>query len=280
MLEVADLKYYAKIDEIFNQYKPTAVIHFAALKAVGESVAHPLMYYENNVGGTVNLLKAMEKHGCGTIVFSSSACVYGDNPCCKEEDPLQPINPYGQTKVMCEQIMKDYCVAHPDFIAIALRYFNPIGAHQSGLIGEEPKGIPNNIMPYIQKVASGQLPHLNIFGNDYDTPDGTGVRDYIHVVDLALGHIAAMNQKSKGFSVFNLGTGSGTSVLELVAACEKAYGHPIKTQMQGRRPGDAPKCTANVDKANTELGWRTKLSIDDMCRDSCNWTKNNPNGYE
>lgn len=252
------------------------------MKAVGESVAKPLMYYENNVGGTVNLIKAMEKHECNTLIFSSSACVYGDIPLCKETDAVNAINPYGQTKIMCEQIMRDYCKANEKFVGIALRYFNPIGAHESGLIGEEPKGIPNNIMPYIQKVALSQLPHLNVFGTDYPTIDGTGIRDYIHVVDLAKGHLAAMNKELvlKGFNVYNLGTGNGTSVLELVAAVERAYGHPIKTIMQARRPGDSAKSVACVDKANEELGWKTIFNIDDMCKDSAKWTKRNPNGYE
>lgn len=229
-MEIVDLKNSADLDQVFEKHHPTSVIHFAAFKAVGESVEKPLDYYENNVGGTITLLKTMKKHDCNLIVFSSSACVYGSIPYCKETDPLSPINPYGWTKVMCEQILKDYANSNSKVLAIALRYFNPIGAHSSGLIGEEPKGIPNNLMPYLQKVASGQLPHLNVFGNDYDTPDGTGVRDYIHVVDLALGHIAAIEKRNdlKGFNVYNLGTGRGTSVLELKTAFEKAYETEIK----------------------------------------------------
>ena len=185
---------FATLDQIFEKHKPHAVIHFAAFKAVGESVKKPLEYYDNNLAGTIQLLKAMKKHNCNTIVFSSSACVYGDNASCKETDPNMPLNPYGHTKVMIEQILKDYSFSNDDFLAISLRYFNPVGAHPSGLIGEDPKDIPNNLMPYIQRVVSGHLPHLNVFGNDYKTPDGTGVRDYIHVVDLALGHIAALKK--------------------------------------------------------------------------------------
>lgn len=226
-------------------------------------------------------MKAMDKHGSSMMVFSSSACCYGDNAYCKETDPTGPINPYGQTKVMCEQIIKDYCHAHPNFSGISLRYFNPIGAHQSGMIGEEPKGVPANILPYIMKVANGQLPHLNVFGSDYPTEDGTGVRDYIHVVDLALGHIVCLEKQEqlKGYHVYNLGTGKGTSVLQLVKAYETANNVVIKTVMQPRRPGDAAQAVACVDKVFNELGWKTKLTVEEACRDSGNWTTKNPNGY-
>lgn len=211
-----DIKDLGKMEElVFQKYKITSCIHFAAFKAVGESVAKPLEYYHNNVCGSVTLLRLLQKYQVRLFIFSSSACVYGDNPHCIEGDKIQPINPYGQTKAMIEQIMKDYAFSDPEFCGISLRYFNPIGAHHSGLIGESPNDIPNNLMPYIMRVANGHLPHLNVFGTDYNTVDGTGVRDYIHVVDLAKGHIAALNKKAdlKGFQVFNLGTGNGTSVL-------------------------------------------------------------------
>ncbi|CDW75571.1 udp-glucose 4-epimerase [Stylonychia lemnae] len=279
--EEVDLRDATRLSQVFHEYLPDAVIHFAALKAVGESVAKPLDYYENNVGGTINLLKSMNLYKCNMIVFSSSACVYGDNPYASETDRLAPINPYGMTKVMCEQIIQDYSNTNKNFAAVILRYFNPIGAHSSGMIGEDPKDIPNNLMPYLQKVASGQLPHLNVFGKDYDTVDGTGVRDYIHVVDLAQGHIVALDKQEQlqGYHVFNLGTGNGTSVLQLATAFEKAFETEMKKVMCDRRPGDAPKSTACADKVFNELGWKAKLDIDDMCRDSANWTKKNPNGF-
>ena len=215
----------------------------------------------------------MQKHGVNVIVFSSSACVYGDNGNCKEDDPIVPVNPYGQTKAFIEQILKDQAFANKQFLAISLRYFNPIGAHPSGYIGESPNDIPNNLMPYIQKVAEGKLPHLNVYGTDYDTVDGTGVRDYIHVVDLAQGHISALNkaQSLKGFNVYNLGTGKGTSVLELVTAFEKATNFQLPIVKTDRRPGDAVILKACVDKANRELEWRAKLTIEDMCRDAYKW---------
>ena len=267
---------------VFQKYTITSCIHFAAFKAVGESVAKPLEYYYNNVCGSVTLLRLLQKYKVRVFIFSSSACVYGDNPSCIEGDKIQPINPYGQTKAMIEQIMKDYAFSDPEFCGISLRYFNPIGAHHSGLIGESPNDIPNNLMPYIMRVANGHLPHLNVFGTDYNTVDGTGVRDYIHVVDLAKGHIAALNKKAElqGFQVFNLGTGNGTSVLQLVSAFESASGLKIKTVLTDRRPGDAETTLAIPDRANTVLEWKTQFNVEDMCRDTWNWTRQNPNGYE
>jgi len=269
-------------DKIFKNYKFKSAIHFAALKAVGESVAKPLEYYHNNVSGTIYLLRLMQKYEVKCFVFSSSACVYGDNPKCLEDDKIQPINPYGQTKAMIEQIMRDYAQSNSSFSAISLRYFNPIGAHTSGMIGESPNDIPNNLMPYIMRVANGHLPHLGVFGTDYDTVDGTGVRDYIHVTDLAKGHTAALKRSEAlhGFNAFNLGTGNGTSVLELVAAFERASGLTIKTVMQERRAGDAATTLAIPDLANKTLEWKTELTIEDACRDTWNWAKKNPNGYD
>lgn len=268
-------------DKIFKRYKIKSVIHFAALKAVGDSVKRPLEYYHNNVGSTIKLLMLMRDYNVPTFVFSSSATVYGDNPLSDENAKIQPINPYGQTKAMIEQIMSDYADSNPKAIMIALRYFNPIGAHESGLIGEDPNDIPNNLMPYIQKVASGHLPHLRVFGTDYETKDGTGVRDYIHVTDLAKGHIAALkNQdKLKGYEVFNLGTGQGTTVLEMRDAFEKASGLKIKFEMHGRRPGDAQQVLAIPDRANQVLGWKTELTVEDACAHSWKWVKLNPNGF-
>ena len=242
----------------------------------------PLEYYHNNVCGTVTLLQLMQKYGVKVFVFSSSACVYGENPQCVEQDKIQPINVYGQTKAMTEQIMKDYAYSDKEFCAIALRYFNPIGAHSSGLIGESPNDIPNNLMPYIMRVANGHLPELGVFGNDYNTVDGTGVRDYIHVVDLAKGHTAALakQEELKGYHVFNLGTGNGTSVLQLVQAFERASGVKIPYSIKPRRDGDAEQCLAIPEKANKVLGWYTMFDIEQMCRDTWNWTSKNPNGYD
>jgi len=258
------------LDELFSKSKFDAVIHFAGLKAVGESVAEPLKYYDNNVAGTVNLLQYMAKHSVKKIIFSSSATVYGNPETLpiREETPTgTTTNPYGTTKSMVEQILKDVTAADPKFIAVLLRYFNPIGAHESGLIGENPNGIPNNLAPYIAQVAQKLRPHLNVFGNDYNTADGTGVRDYIHVVDLALGHVAALEKIEKpGTHIYNLGTGNGTSVLELIAAYEKASGKKIPYKISPRRPGDIDACYADCDKAFSDLGWRAMRDIDDMCR--------------
>ena len=261
-----------------------SAIHFAGLKAVGESVALPGKYYFNNIVSTLNLLEMMSKYNAKKIVFSSSATVYGvpETVPINENFPLSTTNPYGETKLMIERILKDFWVSDPDWSASVLRYFNPIGAHKSGLIGENPRGIPNNLMPYIAKVAAGQLPYLSVFGNDYPTKDGTGVRDYIHVVDLAKAHLKALERANTrtGIEYFNIGTGKGYSVLELVAAYEKATGIKINYLIAPRRPGDVAKCYADAHKAHKVLGWRAENDIDDMCRDMANWQKKNPNGYE
>jgi UDP-glucose 4-epimerase len=273
----ADMRDFNGVDGIFKENTIDSVIHFAGLKAVGESVEKPLEYYENNVSGTINVLKAMNKNSCKNIIFSSSATVYGLNNKVPFEEtmPLSAINPYGQSKIMIEKILTDLCKADLEWSAVILRYFNPIGAHESGLLGENPKGIPNNLIPYINHVALGDLPYLNIFGNDYDTPDGTGVRDYIHVVDLAKGHIKAMDYgfKHKGAEVFNLGSGKGTSVFEIVKAYEKASGKKIKYKIIGRRAGDVGMCYADIRKAEKVLDWHAKYDIEKMCRDSWNFIK-------
>ena len=264
-----DLLDYPLLDKTFKNGKFDAVIHFAGLKAVGESVKEPLKYYENNIGGTINLLKSMLKYGVKKIIFSSSATVYGNPKSLPiyEDFPLAPTNPYGETKLVIENMLVDTCRSQKDFIAVILRYFNPVGAHSSGLIGERPNGIPNNLAPYIAQVVSRTLPKLRIFGDDYDTPDGTGIRDYIHITDLALGHVAALEKVgTAGVHVFNLGTGKGTSVLELVHAYECACGKKIPYEIAPRRDGDIAECYANCDKAKQILGWNTKLNIDDMCR--------------
>lgn len=270
------------IAEIFEKNEISAVIHFAGLKAVGESVEKPLEYYHNNITGTINLLRVMKRYGCKTIVFSSSATVYGvTNQAPYTEDmPTSATNPYGYTKVMIEQILKDLTVPDDEWSVAALRYFNPIGAHKSGLIGEDPNGIPNNLVPYIAQVASGRLEKLKVFGNDYDTPDGTGVRDYIHVVDLAKGHISALKYAldHKGFTPVNLGTGKGSSVLDVVKAYEKASGKEIPVEITERRAGDIATSYADTSLAKKLLGWEAELDLDDMCRDSWNFTVKNPEG--
>ena len=256
-------------------------IHFAGLKAVGESVAKPIEYYHNNVTGTLILLDTMRKHGCKKIVFSSSATVYGNPKTVpiKEDFPLSTTNPYGTTKLMIEQILKDLYVSDNEWSVILLRYFNPIGAHKSGKLGESPNGIPNNLMPYINQVACGKLDHLNVFGDDYPTKDGTGVRDYIHVVDLSLGHLKAIDKvrTMKGVEIYNLGTGKGYSVLDIVKAFEDATGIKIKYEITSRRPGDIPTCYADPTKAKEELGWEATKDIKEMCEDSWRFTKNNTN---
>ncbi len=261
-----------------------SVIHFAAYKAVGESVQKPIEYYKNNLISTLNLLEGMRKHGVKNIVFSSSATVYG-NPATvpiTEDFPLSATNPYGQTKLMVEQILRDASVADPTLKVALLRYFNPIGAHKSGRIGEDPSDIPNNLVPYIAQVAVGRLECLSVFGNDYNTPDGTGVRDYIHVVDLALGHIAALKKLAgiEGVFTCNLGTGNGYSVLDVVAAYEKACGRPVPYKIMPRRPGDIASCYADTKKASEELGWKANYGIEEMCADSWRWQSQNPNGYK
>lgn len=262
-----------------------ACIHFAGLKAVGESVAKPLWYYRNNVTGTLNLMESLARNGCKNLVFSSSATVYGqpDPVPATEESKMQPTNPYGRTKYFIEEIMKDACVSDKDWKIVLLRYFNPVGAHPSGRIGEDPRGVPNNLMPFVQQVAVGRRKELTVFGNDYDTPDGTGVRDYIHVMDLAEGHVAALLKIARTpdmhCATYNLGTGQGTSVLEMVAAFEKACGKEIPKKMSDRRPGDNAVVTAKTDFAEQELGWKAKFTIEDCCRDQWNWCSNNPYGY-
>ena len=266
----ADIRDKEALEKIFAENKIDAVIHFAGLKAVGESVQIPLEYYHNNITGTLILCDVMRNAGCKTIVFSSSATVYGMNNVSpfKEDMPTSCTNPYGWTKLMLEQILTDLSVSDPEWSVVLLRYFNPIGAHESGLIGENPSGIPNNLFPYIARVAAGILPCLSVFGNDYDTPDGTGVRDYIHVVDLAQGHLKALDYAvaHKGAEAVNLGTSRGTSVLELVAAFEKASGVKVNYKIADRRPGDIGSCYANTEKAEKLLGWKAKYGIEDMCR--------------
>lgn len=278
----ADMRDETAVRRIFSEQEIEAVVHFAGLKAVGESVAKPLAYYENNLNGTFVLLKVMKEFGCKVIVFSSSATVYGmHNPVPYVEDmPTSATNPYGYTKVMIEQILHDLCTADPDFSVVALRYFNPIGAHKSGLIGEDPNGIPNNLLPYIGQVAIGKLKQLSVYGNDYDTPDGTGVRDYIHVVDLAKGHVCAIDyaMAHKGFLPINLGTGNGVSVLEMVQAYGKACGHDIPYRITDRRPGDIAASYANASRAKELLGWEAKETLETMCEDSWRFMQQNPNG--
>jgi len=269
--------------KVFAENKIEGVIHFAGLKAVGESVAIPLKYYHNNITGTVILCEIMQEFGVKKIVFSSSATVYGmpERVPISEDFPLGATNPYGRTKLMIEEILRDLHTSDPEWSIALLRYFNPIGAHKSGRIGEDPNGIPNNLMPYITQVAVGKLKELRVFGNDYPTPDGTGVRDYIHVVDLAVGHLHALKKimTTTGVDAYNLGTGRGYSVLEMVAAFEKASGKKIPYKIVDRRPGDIAICYADPTKAKKELGWEAKRDIAEMCEDSWRWQSTNPNGY-
>ncbi len=278
----ADIRDEAAVRAVFSAHEIEAVVHFAGLKAVGESVEKPLAYYENNINGTFVLLKVMQEFGCKTIVFSSSATVYGmHNPVPYMEGmPTSATNPYGYTKVMIEQILHDICVADPEFRVVALRYFNPIGAHKSGLIGEDPNGIPNNLLPYIGQVAVGKLEQLSVFGDDYDTPDGTGVRDYIHVVDLAKGHVCAIAyaKAHTGFMPINLGTGNGVSVLEMVHAYEKACGHALNYRIAPRRAGDIASSYADASRAKELLGWEAHETLETMCEDSWRFMQQNPNG--
>ena len=278
----ADLLDKAAIERIFSESSIDSVIHFAGLKAVGESVQKPILYYHNNITGTLNLCDVMQSHNVKKIVFSSSATVYGSPKSVPIDEtfPLSTTNPYGSTKLMIEQILRDIYIADKEWSIALLRYFNPIGAHPSGLIGEDPNGIPNNLVPYIAQVAVGKLECLGVFGNDYPTHDGTGVRDYIHVVDLALGHLKALDKvrRDKGVDAYNLGTGKGYSVLDVVKAYEKACGKPVKYQIKPRRPGDIAECYANPKKAKEILGWEATRGIDEMCRDSWNFTLKNPQG--
>ncbi|XP_076882714.1 UDP-glucose 4-epimerase GEPI48-like [Bidens hawaiensis] len=280
-----DIRDKSELKKLFASTKFDAVIHFAGLKAVGESVQKPLMYYDNNVVGTLTLLEVMEAHRCKKIVFSSSATVYGWPKVlpCTEDFPLSAASPYGRTKLMVEDIFRDIYASHSGWKMIMLRYFNPVGAHPSGYIGEDPLGSPNNLMPFIQQVAVGRLPALKVFGTDYSTKDGTGVRDYIHVSDLATGHLAALRKLSDpetGCEAYNLGTGKGTSVLEMVAAFEKVSGKKIPLVISGRRPGDAEVVYASTAKAERELNWKAENGIEEMCRDQWNWASKNPYGYQ
>lgn len=279
-----DLLDYEATDKVFAENKFDAVIHFAGLKAVGESCRIPLRYYHNNITGTLNLLDIMNKHNVKKIVFSSSATVYGDPHTVpiKEDFPLSCTNPYGQTKLDIEYILKDLSKSDPEWGVILLRYFNPVGAHESGMIGEDPNGIPNNLIPYISQVAIGKLECLSVFGDDYDTKDGTGVRDYIHVVDLADGHLKALEKikDNTGVFIYNLGTGVGYSVLDMVKAFSKACGKDVEYKIVDRRPGDIASCYADPAKAKAELGFEATHNLDDMCRDTWNWQTKNPNGYK
>lgn len=279
-----DLRDEDKLRQVFRENEIDSVIHFAGLKSVGESVAKPLSYYENNIGSTISLCKIMAEFGVSKLVFSSSATVYGPprHIPIREEDPTGPTtNPYGETKLMIERILDDTRAAGTLSSVIILRYFNPIGAHESGLIGENPRGIPNNLLPYITQVSVGKLPYLQIFGNDYDTPDGTCIRDYIHVVDLARAHLAALRrlEKCDGTEIYNVGTGKGTSVLEIIRAFEEASGIRIPCQIAPRRPGDVPVNYSDPTLAERVLGWKAEYDIDRMCRDAYRWQKNNPDGY-
>ncbi|MGM9913405.1 UDP-glucose 4-epimerase GalE [Floccifex sp.] len=280
-----DILDFDALDQIFDKEQIDAVIHFAGLKAVGESVSKPLEYYENNISGTLSLVKAMKKHDVKNIIFSSSATVYGNPaqiPITEQCPKGQCTNPYGWTKWMLEQILSDLHVADPEWNVILLRYFNPIGAHESGLIGEDPKGIPNNLIPYVSQVAIGKLECVGVFGNDYDTPDGTGVRDYIHVVDLARGHVKALEKikEHAGCKIYNLGTGNGYSVLDVIHAFEKVCNKKIPYQIKPRRPGDIATCYSKCDKAKEELGWQAEYDLNDMVSSSWKWQTMNPNGYE
>ncbi len=273
----------AAVENIFTEQQIDGVIHFAGLKAVGESVEQPVRYYYNNVVSTLTLCNVMKRHGVNKFVFSSSATVYGENaiPFVETMDLLPTTNPYGETKVMSERILKDVANVEPDWSVALLRYFNPIGAHESGRIGEDPQGIPNNLMPYITQVASGKRDHLRVWGNDYPTVDGSGVRDYIHVMDLAIGHVKALEKlcEEKGVLIYNLGTGSGVSVLQLVHAFEKANNLTIPYKIYDRRAGDIAEFYADASKAEREMGWKATRTIEDMCRDAWNWQRQNPQGY-
>lgn len=279
-----DLLDMEALDKVFCDYPEIdSVIHFAGLKAVGESCKIPLNYYHNNLTGTFNLLDCMLRHGVNRIVFSSSATVYGSPKTVpiKEDFPLSATNPYGETKLMLESVLRDVAKANPEFSVCILRYFNPIGAHESGLMGEDPRGIPNNLLPYIAKVAAGKLECLSVFGNDYNTPDGTGIRDYIHVVDLAIAHLRALEytESFKGTDYFNIGTGNGYSVLEMVKAYGDAWGEPVKYKIASRRPGDVEICYADSTKAKQILGWEAERDLKCMCEDSARWQRMNPDGY-
>jgi len=278
-----DVRDRAALDEVFAQNRIAAVMHFAGLKAVGESVEQPLVYYDNNVRGTLELLAAMQKAGTQTLIFSSSATVYGDSAFVpyREDSALSPTSPYGRSKLMIEEILNDVYQSRPDWSIGCLRYFNPVGAHPSGLIGEDPRGTPNNLMPYIAQVAIGRREKLRIYGNDYPTPDGTGVRDYIHIMDLVEGHLSALAycRERGGMLTVNLGTGEGSSVLQVVRAFEKASSRPIPYEITARRPGDVAQCWADPSLANATLGWKATRGLPEMCADSWRWQSTNPDGY-
>jgi UDP-glucose 4-epimerase len=278
-----DLREEKLLDNVFASNTFDSVIHFAGLKAVGESVKNPLLYYDNNVNGSITLFKLMQKHGVEKLVFSSSACVYGEPKTTPitEDFPIKPLNPYGQTKAIIEQIVKDINISDKKFKVIILRYFNPVGAHESGLIGEDPRNIPNNLVPYIAQVAVGRLNELSVFGGDYNTPDGTGVRDYIHVVDLAKAHVKAIEKLDSvsDVEIYNLGTGRGCSVLEVIRSFEKASGKKIAYKIVARRPGDSATVFTDPSLANFKLNWKAKKNIDQMCEDVWNWQSKNPKGF-
>ncbi|KAI9346994.1 UDP-glucose 4-epimerase [Obelidium mucronatum] len=280
----ADIRDTEALNRIFLSHTIVSVVHFAGLKSVSESISKPLEYFSVNVNGTAILLETMKSHGCNKIVFSSSATVYGQPQFTPltESHPLGPINPYGRSKHMAELLIEDFCAANPSFQAVALRYFNPIGAHPSGLIGEDPSGVPSNLIPFVTQVMTGKLAHLNVFGTDYETKDGSGVRDFIHVVDLAQGHVAALKHLEEvegGFRVYNMGTGNGYSVLEIVKSMEQVSGIPVKMEFKPRREGDAGEVIASAEKANAALKWAATRTIRDMCATSWNWQKSNPNGF-
>lgn len=278
-----DIRDAALLDQLFSEQSIDSVVHFAGLKAVGESTEIPLDYYENNVWGTINLLQVMRRHGVKKLVFSSSATVYGDPASVpiREDFPLSATNPYGRSKLMIEDMLRDLALSDSDWQVALLRYFNPVGAHPSGTIGEDPNGIPNNLMPFIAQVAIGKRPELAVFGDDYNTPDGTGVRDYIHVVDLAVGHVKAIEklEQKPGCVAYNLGTGKGYSVLEMVRAFEKASGKPVPYKVVARRPGDIAQCYADPAFAERELGWRAEKGLEEMMVDAWRWQSGNPEGY-
>ena len=278
-----DIRERAALRRLFERYAIDAVVHFAGLKAVGESVEKPLLYYDNNIAGSIALFEEMAAAGVKSVVFSSSATVYGDPATVPitEDFPLSATNPYGRSKLFIEDMLRDMARADAGWNIALLRYFNPVGAHESGLIGEDPRGIPNNLMPYIAQVAVGRRPHLNVFGGDYPTPDGTGVRDYIHVVDLARGHVAALNKLRQlgGVQTWNLGTGRGVSVLDMVHAFEAASGKRVPYQVVARRPGDVAQCWADPSRAAQELGWRAEYDLPRMCADAWRWQSDNPDGY-
>lgn len=281
--EEVDLTEEKELEKVFENKEIDAVIHFAALKAVGESVAHPLLYYQNNLVSTLNLCKLMLKYNVNKLVFSSSCTVYGQPKSVpiSEDSPLHAANPYGQTKLTCEQFLKDICAANKDFYVSCLRYFNPVGAHKSGLIGEDPNGVPSNLLPFAAQVAAGKRAALKIFGDDYETVDGTGVRDYIHITDLAAGHVAALKNidKHNNWEAYNLGTGKGSSVLQVVKAFESASGNKIPYEIAGRRPGDVAEVYADPSKANRTLGWSAVKTMEEACVDTWNWQTKNPSGY-